>query len=281
MSLEKVRDILKDADRHHSSVIAYDAFDYNTISSAIEGAARVSRPVIVMLYPSMDKHIPLEAFVATVRACAAQVKIPVGLHLDHCSDYDYIVKAMRAGFTSVMADGSSLPMEENIAFTARVVRAARLLDVDVEGELGHVGSAQKQEDYQEADRYTRPEDAKLFAETTGVASLAVAIGSAHGFYTETPKLDIGRLKEIDQATDVPLVLHGGSGIPEDQLVEAFKNGINKFNVGTEYFWLNSESYRRYYEENPQTKDSFGYFPYVQEQLRAYIARKCMLTTYEV
>lgn len=281
MSLERVRDILKDADRHQSSVIAYDAFDYNTISSAIAGAADVRRPVIVMLYPSMDQYMPLEAFAATVRECAAKVNIPVGLHLDHCSDYDYIVKAMRAGFTSVMADGSSLPMEENIAFTSRVVRAARLLDVDVEGELGHVGSAQKQEDYQEADRYTRPEDAKLFAETTGVASLAVAIGSAHGFYTETPKLDIERLKEIDRATETLLVLHGGSGIPKEQLVEAFRYGINKFNVGTEFFWLNHESYRSYYKENPETRDSFGYFPYVQRRLREYISEKCMLTTYEV
>ncbi len=281
MALEKVRNILADADKHHSSVIAFDAVDYATISAAIYGAEKTNRPVIIMLYPAMDCYMPLDAFAALVKSLAAKVHVPVGLHLDHCSDYDYIMNAIRLGFTSVMADGSALSFEENAAFTSSVVKTARIFDVDVEGELGHVGSAANTGDYTVEDQYTRPEDAAKFADITGVASLAIAIGSAHGFYKSTPKLSMERLEEINQATDVPLVLHGGSGIPHEQLVEAFKKGINKFNVGTEFFHLNQTAACEFFKENPSPENAFEHMDYVQRKLQDYIEQKILLTTYEV
>lgn len=281
MALEKVRDILAEADKQHSSVIAFDAMDYATISAAIFGAEAMHRPVIVMLYPSMDRYMPLEAFVSMVKSFAAKVQVPVGLHLDHCSDFSYILNAIRLGFSSVMADGSTLPFEENVQFTSSVVKAAKVFGVDVEGELGHVGRAGKVEDYLATDQYTRPEDAAMFAKRTGVSSLAIAIGSAHGFYKSTPKLSIERLEEINQATDVPLVLHGGSGIPHDQLEIAFQKGINKFNVGTEFLHLNQTAAAEYFRDNPSPKDSLAQVAYVQRKLQDYIEDKILLTTYEL
>ena len=281
MALEKVRNILADADKHQSSVIAFDAMDYPTISSAIFGAEAAHRPVIVMLYPAMDRYMPLEAFASMVKNLAAKVKVPVGLHLDHCSNYDYIVNAVKCGFTSVMADGSMLPFDQNVEFTSSVVKAARIFDVDVEGELGHVGRGTNTDDYTVEESYTRPEDAAKFADITGVASLAIAIGRAHGVYKSTPKLSIERLDEINKATDIPLVLHGGSGIPHDQLAEAFKKGINKFNVGTEFFKLNQTAAREYFNLTPEPGTSFDHIDYVQRKLQDYIEQKILLTTYEV
>ena len=248
MALEKVREILKVADRQNTAVYAFDALDLNTIEAVVQGAERAQKPVIAMLYPAMS---------------------------DHCSDFDYILAAIREGFTSVMADGSLLPLEENIAFTRQVVRCAKAFDVDVEGELGHVGSGGNAGDYGSDDLYTLPEDARRFAEETEVASLAVAIGSAHGVYVKAPKLSIERLQEIDSATQTPLVLHGGSGIPEDQLVQAFAHGINKFNVGTEFFMLNTQLTH----EAPAKADGkrpFGETMYIREGLTDYIEKKISL-----
>lgn len=275
MALEKIRDILKMADAHQTAVYAFDALDLNTIEAVIQGAERAGKPVIAMLYPSMHAVCPLHVFAEMVKTCARNVRVPVGLHLDHCSDFDFILSAIREGFTSVMADGSLLPLEENIAFTKQVVRCAKVFDVDVEGELGHVGSGGNTGDYDSEALYTLPEDARRFSEETGVASLAVAIGSAHGVYAKAPKLSIDRLKEINAATPTPLVLHGGSGIPEDQLVQAFANGINKFNVGTEFFMLNT----RLTHEAPEKADPrkpFGETLYIREGLTDYIEKKLAL-----
>ncbi len=280
MALEKVRDILKLADAQKTSVYAFDALDLNTIEAVVQGAERAQKPVIVMLYPAMSAVCPPRIFAETVKECARRVRVPVGLHLDHCSDFDFILAAIRDGFTSVMADGSLLPLEENIAFTRQVVRCAKAFDVDVEGELGHVGSGGNAGDYGSDDLYTLPGDARRFAEETEVASLAVAIGSAHGVYVKTPKLSIARLKEIDAVTPTPLVLHGGSGIPENQLVDAFVNGINKFNVGTEFFMLNT----RLTHEAPEKADpkqAFGETMYIRQGLTDYIEKKIALCRVEL
>lgn len=240
MSVEKVGTILKMADEANTTAIAFNCTDYNTIVSVVKVAEELSKPVICMLYPEHAylKHWTTpKIFVETVRDVAKNVKVPVGIHLDHCSDFDYIVAAMRCGFDSVMYDGSMLPVEENIKNTAEIVKVAKAFGADVEAELGRVGFASTVADQNDTDKYTKPEVAAAFCEQSGCSSVAVAIGSAHGFYKETPKLDIERLKKINAATDVPLVLHGGSGIPNDQLEVAFREGINKFNVGTEFFYL--------------------------------------------
>ena len=239
MSLVPVKDILKMASDANTSVIAFNCVDYNTIYSVCHAAENVGKPVLVMLYPehhTLNRWVDPEGYAAMVKDVAATTRTPVGMHLDHCYDFDYIVRAIRAGFSCVMYDGSTLPFEENIANTRKVVDVAHAFGVAVEAELGHVGMA-KASDQEKEDLYTQPEVAAEFIERSGCDSLAVAIGSAHGFYKETPHLQIPRLAEINAATDAPLVLHGGSGIPNDQLEQAFVNGINKFNVGTEFLDL--------------------------------------------
>ena len=221
MSVVKVRELLRAADRANTSVIAFDANDYTTIYSVIKGAEKSRRPVIVMLYPDCRNMISFRLFVEMVKDLAEHASVPVGLHLDHSGDFGMLMEAIRDGFTSVMADGSTLPFDQNVAFTKSVVSVAKVFDVDVEGELGHVGNVTQGDSYFDKSTFTLPEEAARFAELTGVTSLAVAIGSCHGTYRMEPKLDMERLREINEATDIPLVLHGGSGIPVNQLEQAF------------------------------------------------------------
>lgn len=275
MPLAKVSDILKSAQEANTAVYAFDCLDLNTITAAVRGAELARKPIIIMLYPAMRVVCPLRVFAEMVKTVARTASVPVGLHLDHCSDFDLILEAIREGFTSVMADGSLLPLEENIAFTRSVVRVAKIFEVDVEGELGHVGSADTAADFSDEEAYTTAEEARLFSEQTEVSSLAVAFGSAHGVYVKQPRLSVARLKEIDAATATPLVLHGGSGIPEDQLVEAFANGINKFNVGTEFFLLNSRLAREAIEKADPTKP-FSDTEYIRKGLTDYVAQKISL-----
>ena len=234
-----------------------------------------------MLYPEHAylKHWTTpKIFVETVRDVAKNVKVPVGIHLDHCSDFDYIVAAMRCGFDSIMYDGSMLPVEENIKNTAEIVKVATAFGADVEAELGRVGFASTVADQNDTDKYTKPEVAAAFCEQSGCSSVAVAIGSAHGFYKETPKLDIERLKKINAATDVPLVLHGGSGIPNDQLEVAFREGINKLNVGTEFFYLYYQTMKKFCEAGHP--DFFDLPLEVQNALENYLRQKMQLSKFQ-
>lgn len=281
MSVEKVGTILKMADEENTTAIAFNCTDYNTIVSVVKVAEELSKPVICMLYPEHAylKHWTTpKIFVETVRDVAKNVKVPVGIHLDHCSDFDYIVAAMRCGFDSVMYDGSMLPVEENIKNTAEIVKVAKAFGADVEAELGRVGFASTVADQNDTDKYTKPEVAAAFCEQSGCSSVAVAIGSAHGFYKETPKLDIERLKKINAATDVPLVLHGGSGIPNDQLEVAFREGINKFNVGTEFFYLYYQTMKKFCEAGHP--DFFDLPLEVQNALENYLRQKMQLSKFQ-
>ena len=281
MAFEKVSNILKMADEAHTSAIAFNCTDYNTAYPVVTVAEELQKPVIIMLYPEHchlnNAAIPA-GFAAMVKGLAEQVKVPIGLHLDHSSDYNYIMNAIKGGFTSVMYDGSMLPVEENIRLTKKVVETAHIFGVDVEAELGRVGFAAAS-DEENLDLYTKAEVAEEFCRETQVDSVAIAIGSAHGVYKETPKLDFARLDEINAATDVPLVLHGGSGIPNDQLEIAFRKGINKFNVGTEYFQLYYDSIKEYCEQFGAKGNIFDMPKFVQEKLMAYLRVKMQLSKF--
>ena len=276
MAIESVKNLLGAAQKANTSIIAFDALDYDTIFSCIKGAEAARRPVILMLYPAMNKIMSFRSFTEVVRALAQEASVPVALHLDHCSDFNTILAAIHAGFTSVMADGSALSFDENVEFTKSVVNVAKVFDVDVEGELGHVGQVAAGFAYNDKSTFTRPEDAALFAEQTGVTSLAVAFGRCHGVYNDLPNLDLERLQEINAATETPLVLHGGSGIPEDQLEKAFTLGINKFNVATEYITLYEKLLFQYYTEKFGKCSPFEKFSYIRKQLIEYVSHKLQL-----
>ena len=277
MSFEKVSTILKEVDAKKTAALAYDCFNYESIAWLVEAGEELGIPVIVMLYPAMLETISAKVFASITKAMAKQVKIPVGLHLDHCESYETILGTIKAGFTSVMFDGSKLPYEENVRGTCEVVRAAHAMGIDVEAELGKVGTAANVGDFKNEDMYTTAEQAADFVAKTKVDSLAIAIGSAHGYYVETPHLSMTRLKEINKAIDTPLVLHGGTGIPEDQLRQAFKLGINKLNVGTEYFALFYSTTKDYQQLKDKKDSLFALQTYQKKVVMDYLRQKLMWT----
>lgn len=234
MSLVKVSEILKEADKGGYAVTAFDTFNYETIQWVIQTASELKTPTIVMIYPEMTQYIPVDTFVQIVKTLADKSEYPVGLMLDHGDSYELAMQCLKAGFTSIMVDFSSFEFEENVRRTREVVKVAHAMDVDVEAELGHVGNAENLEDFADDSGYTSPELAKRFVELTECDVLAIAFGSAHGNYVREPKLDMERLGAIKKVVSVPLVLHGGTGIPDSQIKEAVRRGIRKLNVGTGY-----------------------------------------------
>lgn len=275
MALERVSTILRMAQEANTAAMSFMCLDYNMAYSVVTVAEELQIPVILMMLPEHSQEnnvIQIEAFTAMVRELAAKVKVPIGLHMDHCSDYEYMIRAIRGGFQSVMIDGSMYSLEENIAITKKVVETAHILGADVEAELGQVGMASEQAG-NKRELYTKPEAAARFCEETGVDSLTVAIGSAHGVYLETPKLDMKRLEEIRAATDTPLVLHGGSGIPHEQLVTAFRKGICKFNVGTEFmdcYYEVMEAFVKELQGEDKSLRILDFPKYAQEKLMDYL-----------
>lgn len=284
MALVNVKHILKMADDANTAVIAFICIDYNMVYSVICAAEKTNTPAIVMLLPEhheKNNTFGIKGFVETAKELAASVKVPIGIHLDHSYDYESVIRAIHMGFPSVMIDGSALDLEENIALTKKVTQTAHLLGVDVEAELGHVGMAVSS-DGNKKELYTKPEIAERFCKETGIDSLTISIGNAHGVYVEIPHLDIKRLEEINAATEVPLVLHGGSGIPDDQLEEAFKKGINKFNVGTELIGKYYDAIADYVKEREEENNPFKLLElpvYVQARMESYLKEKLKLSKF--
>jgi ketose-bisphosphate aldolase len=219
---------MREGRRRGYAVPAYDTFNYESTKMVFEAAGKAGTPVIIMYYN--DGYMPMDSFAVMVKSLGERSPVPFSLHLDHSPDFETCMRAIRCGFTSVMIDASKRPFDENVRETRRVVEAAHAMGVDVEGELGIVGREEKVD----RNRFTQPEEARRFAEESGVDSLAVAIGNSHGVYIEEPRLDIELLRGIAAAADLPLVLHGTSMIPVDQLKEAVRRGITKTNIATEY-----------------------------------------------
>lgn len=235
MSLVKVNELLQHATEHHYGVAAINTINYETISCAIAAAEAERVPVIIQFYPGFDQYIPLSHIAYMAKDLARKASVPVAVHLDHSASYEIAVGGIRDGFPSVMVDGSARPFEENMAMTKAVVETAAVFGVDVEAELGHVGNAQILDDLTNADHLTDPDKAVEFVEKTGCGSLAIAVGNAHGNYIQTPNLNFDRIRELRKAVSIPLVLHGCSGIPDEQMQEAVNLGLSKFNIATEYF----------------------------------------------
>lgn len=280
MALVKALDLLKQADAANTSVIAFICIDYNMVRSVIRAAEKCGKPAIVMLLPehvTLNKTAEFRGFASMVKEMAEASSAPIALHLDHSFAEEEVYSAIDAGFTSVMFDASRFELEENIRRTKAVVAYAHARGVAVEAELGSVGLA-KDLANEQVDFFTKPEAVQKFCEETGVDSLAIAIGNAHGDYPLPPKLDLQRLDEINAITDVNLVLHGGSGIPDDQLAEAFSRGINKFNYGTDVLRCYDQAIRRYHDEHqPATSlDVLGIPSYVQDAMTEFICKKMEL-----
>ena len=213
------------------AVPAFNAENLEMVQAIVAAAEELRSPVMIQTTPTTVKYLTLRQAVAMVRAEGEAASVPVALHLDHCESYEGVEAAVSAGYTSVMIDGSKLPYEENIAVTRKVAEMAQAKGVTVEAELGTVGG---KEDGHSADvAYTDPDEAVDFFTRTGVDIFAVAIGTAHGFYKGEPKLNFDLLDVLRQRIDAPLVLHGGSGIPDEMIRRTIELGINKVNFATE------------------------------------------------
>ena len=234
MGLSGVKEILRDAAKNKYGVASFNVFNFESIKWAVLAAEKEGMPVIIQFYPGFTVHISLKAVAEITIDLANNAKVPVGLHLDHARDLETAVAGIKAGFRSVMIDASTFPFAENARITAEVKRVAKVFDADVEGELGHVGSGSVIDDYTNPNNFTDPSEVKRFVELTETDSLAVSIGNGHGRYVKAPTLDFERISAIRAETDVPLVMHGGSDIPDDQIREAVNRGMGKFNIATEY-----------------------------------------------
>ncbi len=225
-----LKEIIAIAEKGEFCVPAFNVYNTETIMGVIAAAEEEKAPVIIQVYPRLINEEVGFYLAPAIVAAARRASVPVCFHLDHGPDETTAQKILYWGATGIMYDGSVHPFEENVATTKHIVEMCNAVNVGVEGELGHVGSVN--DDAME--EYTDPKEAGEFVKRTGVTCLAVLIGNAHGHYKKTPCLDIERVKAIREATNnTPLVLHGGSGIPDDQVKAAIKAGIRKMNIGTD------------------------------------------------
>lgn len=261
------KEMLLDAQTGRYAVGAFNAENMEMAQAIIAAAEALSAPAILQTTSGTLSYAPPECFAGMVERLARMSKVPIALHLDHGSSYELACRCAEAGYTSLMIDGSLLPFEENAAL-ARRVAAMAAGRVPVEAELGAIGG--KEDGHEASARYTVPEEAGEFVRRTGVDSLAVAIGTAHGVYRGEPRLDIRRLSDIRAAVDVPLVLHGASGVPDDRVRECIAQGICKVNYATDLRAAFTGGVKASLAERPDAYDPKTYLSAGREAVKARV-----------
>lgn len=230
--LVNLNDVLKDAQEKHYAVGLFNTTDTDMLEAAISAAEEMRSPIIIGTAEILLPYGELELIAPSIIAAAKRATVPVVVHYDHGLTFERCMQAIRLGFSSIMFDGSAGDSSLNLKNTAEIVKIAHSFGITVEGEIGHVGDASTN-DGASSDMYTTPEEAVNYVAATGVDALAVAIGTAHGAYKTAPKLDVERLKEIRKSLDTPLVLHGGSGLSDDDFRNTIREGIAKVNIFTD------------------------------------------------
>ncbi len=274
--LLNMKEILETAKEHNFAIPAFNIGTGQILNGVMDTCEELNAPVILAIHPN-ELEFQGESFIKMCIDRAKKSKLPVCIHLDH-SDWEPIVKAIRAGFTSVMIDASSLPFEENVAITKKVCELAHPLGVSVEGELGTIGTTDGDtEGGTDSIIYTNPDDAVRFVEETGCDALAVAIGTAHGIYPAgmKPELRQDLLSEIKSRVSVPLVLHGGSGNADSEIAEAVKRGINKINISSD---IKDALYQRLRItlQDPKIREPFELYPDSVKAMNEVVAEKIRL-----
>lgn len=245
MPLVTMSEILTHAESGGWAVGAFNCNNMEIVQAIVRAAEAEHSPVIIQASQGAIKYAGLDYIAALVRQAAAESSVPIALHLDHGTSFEQVVRCLRAGFTSVMIDASQLPVEENIALTRRVVETAHPVGVSVEAELGRIGGTEDDISVNDRDAFfTDPGEALAFVEATGVDALAVAVGTAHGRYKGTPRLDFERLTLLHKTVPVPLVLHGSSGVPAEAIREAVRCGARKINIDTDIRQAFTDTVRR-------------------------------------
>lgn len=246
--LVNMKELLKDAQDGNYAVGSFSVANMEMVLGVLKAARELSAPIILQIAEVRLKQSPLEIIGPLMVAAAKNADTPVAVHFDHGKTEEKIKQALDLGFTSVMFDGSHLPLDENIATTKRIIDIAVKYNASVEAEIGCVGGSEDgSEDI--AINCTKPQDAVRFEAETGVDALAIAIGNAHGNYKDVPKLRFDILQKVNEMTNTPLVLHGGTGISPDDFVKCSKNGIKKINIATATFDCVEQSVRQAYEQD--------------------------------
>jgi fructose-bisphosphate aldolase class II len=276
--LINMKEILKVAQHHQFAVPAFNAGTGQLLAAMMESAEEKQAPVIMAIHPDELRFLR-NSFIASVIYEANHSKIPMVLHLDHGASYEDCMHAIQLGFTSVMIDGSHLSFDENIALTKKVVEAACACGVSVEGELGTIGQTGNSIEKGTTEIiYTNPDDAKEFVEKTGVDSLAVAIGTAHGIYPKgfTPKLKLDLITKIRNEVDIPLVLHGGSSNSDKEIAESVKLGISKINISSDIKMSFMIAVKKYLDETGLEREPNVIYPSCIRACRDTIEEKMEL-----
>ena len=256
---------------------AFNVHTLEMLQAVVEAAEETESPLIIQSTVGTVKHLGPEYIAAAATVAANRSKVPIALHLDHCTEFDLIIRCIRAGYTSVMIDASHEPFDENVRLTKQVVDVARAAGVNVEAELGKVGGVE--DDIAVADHealLADPDDCARFVELTGVPTLAPAVGTAHGIYKGEPKIDFERIRRIAEKVDVPLVLHGGSGIPEEQVRRSVSLGMAKMNVATELRIAFSDAIKAVFAENPDENDPRKYMVPAKKAVKEVAIEKMRL-----
>ncbi|MCL0100297.1 class II fructose-1,6-bisphosphate aldolase [Peptococcaceae bacterium] len=255
MALVTVAELLKKAEEGKYAVGAFNCNNMEIVQAIITAAEAERAPVIIQASQGAIKYAGLEWVAGMAKLAAERAKVPAAIHLDHGTSFEQCVKCIRAGFSSVMIDGSKLPFEENVALTNKVVEVARAVGVSVEAELGKIGGTEDDISVDEREAMlTDPDEAKEFVERTKVDSLAVAIGTAHGQYKGKPELDFDRLEKIKKLVKIPIVLHGSSGVPDEDIRRAISLGVSKVNIDTNIREAFTNTMRKILNEKPKEID---------------------------
>ena len=273
MPLVTTKELLLKAQKSHYAVGAFNVENMEMIQAVVAAAEELNAPVIMQTTPSTLKYADADYFYANVKIAAQKAKVPVVMHLDHGNSFELAMKAYRVGYSSIMIDGSHEIFDENIRLTKSVEDVCHASGIPVEAELGKVGGKEDNLEGGEGNPYTVPAEAVEFVNATGVDSLAVAIGTAHGVYKGIPQLDVERLSEICEVVSIPLVLHGTSGVPDEIVKDCVRRGICKVNYATGLRMAFTKGIKGCMEKNPDIFDPKKYNSAGREEVKQYVMSK--------
>ncbi|MBH5319855.1 class II fructose-1,6-bisphosphate aldolase [Paenibacillus sp. GSMTC-2017] len=277
MSLVSMNEFLPKAKANKFAVGQFNMNNLEFAQATVEAAMEENSPFIYGVSEGALRYMGIEFTVAMAQAAAKKSGLPIALHLDHGSSFEVAMKCIRAGFSSVMFDGSHYGLEENIALTKEVVKAARAMGVSVEGELGTIGGVEDDLSVDEADaKLANAEEAIRFYEETGVDCLAIAVGTAHGMYKGEPKIHYDIIQKVADAIPVPVVLHGGSGVPDEAIRLSIQAGVGKINVNTENQVAFTKTIREVLDANAEAFDPRKYLTPARAAMKAVIQEKIRL-----
>ena len=270
--LVTMKEMLEDARKNHYAIPAFDVSNYEMMKAVLETCEEEKSPALLMGLGVDLQGKNMSLLTSMIKASSEFFNVPVCFHLDHATDFSFIKEAIDAGFSSVMYDGSALPYEQNLANTKKVCEVAHACGVSVEAELGSIAAGDKSHEGSADDKevYTDPKLAKEFVEITKVDALAVSVGTVHGLYKGKPNIRFDILEEINKEVGIPLVMHGGSGIPEEDILKSIANGISKINVNTEIATYAVEQTAKYLQEK---QPHFSVLSLKQEEFVKDIVKK--------